>query len=81
MLSPRQLRNLYGATMEALGLMRCSSNEATTTIAESLKHRLRTNDETMRAQATRAFIFQCQQLTDGKKGGGDYFYLFPLGLL
>ena len=44
MLGPRQLRNLYSATMEALGLMKCSSNEATTTIVESLRHRLRTND-------------------------------------
>ena len=64
MLGPRQLRNLYSATMEALGLMVCSSNEAITTIAETLRHRLRTNDPNMRAQATRAFIFQCNQLSE-----------------
>ena len=79
MLGPRQLRSLYGATMEALGFMACSSEEGTLTIAESLRHRLRTNDDGMRAHAVRAYTYQCQRLQrDQRRRERMLFGVLPL---
>ena len=74
---PRQLRSLHASTMEALGNMK-GSEEATLTIAESIRHRLRSNDEMTRAQAVRAFVSQSMRLSDVGQKSRLLFSAIPM---